>query len=296
MTEHHLDDDGGAIKTASIDLHAYGYDTDGGDEANCDVADVVGDQEPYGNVFEQNDQQSVYSELTYGSHTDSSSIGDYESHSSDYDDIEDDDHDDDDSDQVDENDNSTNCVIDNNQNIQEIDHVVAGDPLPIPLIEGDPFALDNQSNTNCGSESPKLDVDGLDLNIDVQNFDLAEFITKEDDDFPLDYNLSPTTASASVKIQGSLENVVRVIAPKPGDSDSDSDIIIDVEGLEPDERDDSNFKSTIQTVLPQTEYVDTIPDDDTPFVDNIKDDPSWTPTPISSVKKNNTTQHNKEVG
>ncbi|KAH8418000.1 hypothetical protein KR222_010194, partial [Zaprionus bogoriensis] len=214
---------------------------------------------------DDDDRQSQCSNSTFRTRTDSSSIGDYESHSSDYDD-----------------------------DIEEVtavhkDEAVAG------ILTMDALAL--QEDRKCRTLSTNTigsDADAFGLNIDVNNFDLADFITK--DDFTENLNslreketlpvvtmkepaaAAPTCTSRkvirSIKDDGpaqaaSLPKPV-IISSKSRDSDYDSDSIIDVETVDVIDVDESLWAAGLVDE-PATAT------DDLCYVDNVKADPSWCP-------------------
>lgn len=199
------------------------------------------------------DVQSQCSNSTFRSRTDSSSIGDYESHSSDYDDIEE------------------------------------------RLMPTDVFAMDHAErkqrtqSTNTVCSEP----DALGLNIDVNNFDLADFITKDDfaDTINSLRNIQhvkavPVAPETPIKLKTdsvqakkpqalTAERQVAALPPpviitsKSRDSDYDSDSIIDVETVDVIDVDESLW------VRRQLEAAKAT--DDLCYVDNVKADPSWCP-------------------
>ncbi|KAH8414321.1 hypothetical protein KR215_002990 [Drosophila sulfurigaster] len=228
-----------------------------------DDEDVAGDE-----------VQSQCSNSTFRTRTDSSSIGDYESHSSDYDD-----------------------------DVPDEPMASLGDAGH--LLTADMFALqDERKNRTLSTNTIGSDADALGLNIDVNNFDLADFITK--DDFA--DNLSSLRAKQAVKTMEQSPAPIAVLAPvaaipipiaapakakaattpavklvtalpkpviissKSRDSDYDSDSIIDVETVDVIDVDESLWVAKQQTA---GEAV--VPADDLCYVDNVKADPSWSP-------------------
>lgn len=137
------------------------------------------------------------------------------------------------------------------------------------------------------------------LSIDVNNFDLADFITK--DDFAENLNAcrkkeslqaqaqikSNTLADVPILLNPPVATIVAkpgVPSSKPGDSDYDSDSIIDVETVDVLDMNMANIWSIDKPAkMGQTP-------DELRYVDNVKADPSWSPR---SAKK--TTPTIKEV-
>ncbi|XP_026850239.1 uncharacterized protein LOC6591591 [Drosophila persimilis] len=225
---------------------------------------------------EGEDVQSQCSNSTFRTRTDSSSIGDYESHSSDYDD--------DDEEPVPEPELE-----------QERKHNTS-------LLRGNVDALDECSDRKSRTLSTNTivsEADALGLNIDVNNFDLADFITKDD----FSENISACRLAESKRIQEtaslthskvSLEppstpsgsagaataSVVRkptAVPTKLRDSDDDSDSIIDVETVDVVDVDETLW---VKGQLAQAEAASP---EDLCYVDNVKADPSWSPK--GSAKK-----------
>ncbi|XP_055840949.1 uncharacterized protein LOC129908483 [Episyrphus balteatus] len=157
-------------------------DEDDDDEDDDDVDE--GNNEDIGSrgIVAFNDVRSC-SRSTFRSRTDSSSIGDYESHSSDYDD---------DSDSM--------------------------EPL-------DDCALHSDGNA---FKKPTDDVDPFAMQLDVSTFDLAAFITQDDQIFDNHTPALVPNAGHNIKLQKTVEPTI----PLDSDSDSDSDVIVDVETVE----------------------------------------------------------------
>ncbi|XP_068152088.1 uncharacterized protein srl isoform X2 [Drosophila tropicalis] len=195
---------------------------------------------------DDDDAQSQCSNSTFRTRTDSSSIGDYESHTSDYDD--------DDNDAPDNND------------------------------------LDGQrKNRTLSTNTINSETDAFGLNIDVNNFDLAEFITK--DDFAENLNAvrlnekksqtlevspcaAPETGAVEITATASISAVAAAI-------DDDTDSIIDVETVDVIDVDESVWRAKHQTAGP----------DDLRYVDNVKSDPSWSPKSSANKKTIASTGH-----
>ncbi|XP_034485672.1 serine-rich adhesin for platelets isoform X2 [Drosophila innubila] len=223
------------------------------------------------------EDDDLQSQSTFRTRTDSSSIGDYESHSSDYDD------DDDDDDEI----------------VQMPDE---------RLLSTDAFVFqDERKCRTLSTNTVNSDADALGLNIDVNNFDLADFITK--DDFADNLNtlhksakkavsvtneapliLPPAQVSVPVPItvptkapiaptkSKSIEKPIAalpkpvIISSKSRDSDYDSDSIIDVETVDVIDVDES-----LWTAKQADETETVVAAEDLCYVDNVKEDPSWSP-------------------
>lgn len=192
-----------------------------------------------GNMSEEEDVQSQCSVSTFRTRTDSSSIGDYESHSSDYDDEE----------------------------IGDEDGKVA--PLE---------SFSDRKNRTLSTNTITSEVDAFGLNIDVNNFDLADFITK--DDFAENLNAcrmkqstvpkKPAVAKKAVALHGSSGQHSKSLTAMSIDSDGDDDSIIDVETIDVVDVDESSWADQAPT-----------PADDLCYTDNVKADPSWCPSKTS---------------
>ncbi|XP_037814735.1 myb-like protein O [Lucilia sericata] len=290
---------GGAIEIVTVDPND-GYDTDSEDEEDSDDDDDDDDDDEDNNALLNFDRQSQCSNGTFRTRTDSSSIGDYESHTSDYDDdSDDDDKDDDDNNLINNTALLQNALanmanMSNNANNSIID-------LHSNLVAPDDLLLDNSfhKSRTLSTNTLNSDVDGLGLQIDANNFDLAEFITK--DDFQLQNtsivsNQTHTAVTAAATAKSNIlpkndfatniaqtPSVVQVISSKLDDSDSDSDVIVDVETVEMDEDDASSLRKASEILKPTAAPVPLQTEEETPFVDNVKSDPSWSPT--QTVKK-----------
>ncbi|XP_055904644.1 uncharacterized protein LOC129940359 [Eupeodes corollae] len=138
------------------------------------------------------------SRSTFRSRTDSSSIGDYESHSSDYDD-----------DPVAMGFKTYPSKFSNNFSSKSV-----VDCIPDSDNNGSMKSIDNP--------------DPFATHLDVSTFDLAEFITQDDQVF---YNHSTQVANSSLR--NSIQNTVKLTISS--DTDSDSDVIVDVETVENEE-------------------------------------------------------------
>ncbi|KAH8313554.1 hypothetical protein KR067_007919 [Drosophila pandora] len=195
-----------------------------------------------GNLSEEEDVRSQCSVSTFRTRTDSSSIGDYESHSSDYDEEE----------NEDENENEDGQVA----------------PLE---------SFNDRKNRTLSTNTITSEVDAFGLNIDVNNFDLADFITK--DDFAVNLNACRMKQSTAPKKSAAAKNALPT--PAPGqhsksltamsmDSEGDDDSIIDVETIDVVDVDESLWADQEAT-----------PADDLCYKDNVKADPSWCPSKAS---------------
>ncbi|KAM7362236.1 PGC-1 family member spargel [Cochliomyia hominivorax] len=302
---------GGAFEIVTVNPNADGYDTDSEDEEDSD--DEMGHIDD-NDLFEI-ERQNHWSDDdggTFRTRTDSSSIGDYESHTSDYDD---DDDEDDDEEEVDDEEEEVNVKQNLFNNTSLIQNTLVNNnnsiiDLHTNLMQPDDLLLDAayHKNRTLSTNTLNSDVDGLGLQIDANNFDLAEFITK--DDFQLQNNLTPQIATTTttttttnnfntsevnkIKIASS---VVQVISSKCSDSDSDSDVIVDVETVEMDEDDASSLRKASEILKPNTLNVNvennkTSLEEDVPFVDNIKSDPSWSPAQSGKKVENYKVEEN----
>ncbi|KAH8247159.1 hypothetical protein KR032_011531 [Drosophila birchii] len=210
------------------------------------------------------DVRSQCSNSTFRTRTDSSSIGDYESHSSDYED--------------------------------EYDDIVDGDLNNGTAPSLHQTVISERKMRTLSTNTITSETDAFGLNIDVNNFDLADFITK--DDFSVNVNacrkkeaiktqapavkiaetvrataIAPVPAPVPTPAPTSAPNrPLKVVAPRPSatpskglnSDDDDSDSIIDVETVDVVEVDETLWATGQAT-------------DDLCFVDNVKADPSWCP-------------------
>ncbi|KAH8347231.1 hypothetical protein KR059_007043 [Drosophila kikkawai] len=203
-------------------------------------------------THDEDDVQSQCSNSTFRTRTDSSSIGDYESHSSDYED--------------------------------EYDDIVDGDinSGTVPSI----------SERKIRTLSTNTITSEFGLNIDVNNFDLADFITK--DDFA--ENLNACRIQEAIKTQAPVEQVVTktvgATAPAPAPATTPGPVrppkevisrpaAIPFKAMNSDDDDDSDSIIDVETVdvidVDETLWVAGQVTDDLCFVDNVKADPSWCP-------------------
>uniref|UniRef100_A0A1A9ZY27 RRM domain-containing protein n=1 Tax=Glossina pallidipes TaxID=7398 RepID=A0A1A9ZY27_GLOPL len=200
---------------------------------------------------------------TFRTRTDSSSIGDYESHSSDYDDEV--------ANDFDNRPNGTQqiseeCILQSSADDLLLENFNKFSPK-LSVNVGKTRTISNNSNVS--------DVDGLGLSIDANNFDLAEFITK--DDIGINSTLEPLINKDSGPINEIYlqPSTVQVTSSKPDDEcDSDSDIIVDIETVENDEN--TGLKPITELLNPRL-AADFTNEDDNAYVDNVKADPSWSP-------------------
>lgn len=290
---------GGAIEIVTVDPNAVGYDTDSEDDSDDDDDD---DEDDDNDLFKF-DHQSQCSNATFRTRTDSSSIGDYESHTSDYDDETGDDDDDDE----DANFMSNNALLQKSQNNSVLNANNSLFDLHSSLVAPDDLILGTSfhKSRTLSTNTINSDVDGFGLQIDAHNFDLAEFITK--DDFNLQSNTTnikfttnTTTASTTTKTNvlpkpevlttvahAPPSAVLNVISSKHSDSDSDSDVIVDVETVEVDEDDASTLRKATEILKPSCIETQIQPEEEVAYVDNVKSDPSWCPTTQPAKKLEN---------
>lgn len=215
---------------------------------------------------DDDDRHSQCSNSTFRTRTDSSSIGDYESHSSDYDDDVD-------------NDKTTNIGL-----AMDDECLLTADTLTL---------LDDRKIRTLSTNTVGSDADAFGLNIDVNNFDLADFITKDD----FTDNLTTLRAKESLPVQVTKQPIAPISKPKKTmpiskvlgdepadaaplpkpvvisstsrDSDYDSDSIIDVETVDLIDVEESVYSVGL--------IDETVATEDLCYVDNVKADPSWCP-------------------
>ncbi|XP_037953107.1 uncharacterized protein LOC119683496 [Teleopsis dalmanni] len=245
-------------------------------ENDSDINNAVNNHFQYDNI-DNIDCQSICSDNTFRTRTSSSSIGDYESHTSDYDD-EDNNNVDDNYNDVEENEYSVYSIEDGVYDFDANMVKYEEDEFVTSLFEAEAILSDKnldlpvenlvvEKNRTISTNTSGSDADGL--QVDPNTFDLAEFITKDDfnlneennshhDIIPIEENL--IQSKQIVK----LENSAGVL--KYEDSDSESDIIVDVETVE-NEEEDKSLLSCVKTEV-----------DDVQYIDNVKEDPSWSPT------------------
>ncbi|KAH8277497.1 hypothetical protein KR026_011655 [Drosophila bipectinata] len=204
---------------------------------------------------EDEDARSQCSVSTFRTRTDSSSIGDYESHSSDYEDED---------------------IVEDDFKSNKEDHTA---PLQ---------SFEDRKNRTLSTNTITSEVDAFGLNIDVNNFDLADFITK--DDFAENLNacrMKQTTVPKKSAVQTkalvapSVQHSASVTTMSlDSDTENDSDSIIDVETIDVVDVDESVWADQAATA-----------GDDLCYTDNVKADPSWCPkatkkpTPIAKEHK-----------
>ncbi|XP_017081734.1 uncharacterized protein LOC108115004 [Drosophila eugracilis] len=211
-------------------------------------------------LIEEEDIQSQCSDTTFRTRTDSSSIADYESHSSDYEDEYD--------------------IVDDEQ-----DEDLIGQNIATLQSSSDRKGRTLSTNTIIS------EADALGLNIDVNNFDLAEFITKDDfaenlnacrvkECLPtLDINKNTAETAVTSVLAPSAKPIAAIpkaLSSKARDSDYDSDSIIDVETVDVIDVDETSWVTAYSTEVVLTS-------DDLRYVDNVKADPSWSPKPTKKT-------------
>lgn len=294
FAEHRVTDNG-SIEIITVDpneIHS--------DETNSSDLDEA--------ELEHFERNSQYSNRTFRSRTVSSSIGDYESHTSDYDDddnyigqvvdVSDDFYYDDDvnnygDDDDDDDDEFDDCIINIHNGLcatQEYNMPPVPEAIAIKLekessyensmvpIENPPLATKHRT---ISTNTTTSDMDGLDLNVDANTFDLAEFITK--DDFLLAAPKNRDPDSNGISSMMGQTTTVQIISSK--DADSDSDAIIDVETVEIDPQTEKQLWS-MQSVLQKADDDERNNDEELNFEDNVNTDPSWSPK-TTLVKKDN---------
>lgn len=160
----------------------YDYDSD-------TESDTESDTDNQSKNVEKEDDNISCMTSSFRSRTDSSSIGDYESHSSDYDDDDDDEEDEED------------------------------EPIKIHQQLEEEVAHQKKINE---TKKVKEDADPFAMQLDVTTFDLATFITEDDQ------LLDNSNANNAIKSQKPTMPIVVV----KNDTDSDSDAIVDVETVD----------------------------------------------------------------
>lgn len=287
---------GRAIEIVSVDPNTDSYDSDSDEEESDDDDDDDDEDDGCEDDGDEHklldfERQSQCSNATFRTRTDSSSIGDYESHTSDYEDTDDDDSDD-------QEETAINKITINSVNsfpltTPNVDSSILD--LQASLVATDDLLFQPafHKNRTLSTNTVNSDVDGL-LQIDANTFDLAEFITK--DDFKLLNNATvphPVQRVATVNSISKFEKIVEKPASvvediklkkkhPATDSDSDSDVIVDVETVEVDEDAVCPLRKASESLKPSTAQL--MPkEEESPFVDNIKSDPSW--SPVSNAKK-----------
>ncbi|KAH8247718.1 hypothetical protein KR038_009123 [Drosophila bunnanda] len=226
-------------------------------------------------THDEDDVQSQCSNSTFRTRTDSSSIGDYESHSSDYED--------------------------------EFDDVVDGDLNSGTVPSLHQTIISERKIRTLSTNTITSETDAFGLNIDVNNFDLADFITK--DDFA--ENLNACRIKEAIKTQAPAIHVAEIVkAPAPAAVPTPAPTsapirplkvvvprtaVIPPEGLKSDDDDDSDSIIDVETVdvvdVDETLWATGQATGDLSFVDNVKADPSWCPktnkkpsvTPVKEV-------------
>ncbi|XP_036323451.1 uncharacterized protein LOC118737200 [Rhagoletis pomonella] len=281
FTHHQLPADG-AIEIITVDPNSLDSDTDL-DTDDTDDDDIGNDNElseDHGGEFDDN--QSQYSDATFRTRTDSSSIGDYESHTSDYDDSSDD--------EETAGDNINNQCDDIHTSNKTEALLLGIDQLPdltAGLLATDGIDVNGEfhlplENVIAGGKNRTMSTNTIGSDVDVNNFDLAEFITND--------NLSLNVPKENSKMNSKLQTKTIVptkMLPIPvkqnleTDSDADSDVIVDIETVDVD-----NAKSLWE--IASKSFVETKENgnNDVIYKDNVEEDPSWSP---KCAKKQDTT-------
>ncbi|CAD6992823.1 unnamed protein product [Ceratitis capitata] len=284
--EHQTPTDGG-IEIITIDPNSLDSDSDDDDDDDDgedtddmnegDSNGVADDHEINGmNYVDFDDNESQYSDATFRTRTDSSSIGDYESHTSDYDDS---------SDEEEIVDNvGNNQFVNMNLEARTDELLLDADELPdltsgllsadgIDLNASFQLHLDDIAATN--SKNRTLSTNTIGLDVDVNNFDLAEFITNDD----LTLNVpKEDIQTTGIEKPETVAVAKSITIPKTSnidsDSDADSDVIVDIETVDAD-MDKSLWKMASATAERSNDNVV----NDVAYEDNVKKDPSWSPKP-----------------
>lgn len=287
FAQHQLSADGDIeIITVNPDsLDSYSSSEDPNDDndmsSNEDKNNVL-------NYADFDDNQTEYSEVTFRTRTDSSSIGDYESHTSDYDDSSDEE-------EV-AGGMVNNLVVDINED-NEPDAPLLGidespdlteDQLAADGIDLDTSFLLQLEDTTAGNKICNMSKNTIGLDVDVNNFDLAEFITNDD--------LTLTVQRTNSQIINNVIQSKTVVPTKPltipiksnidSESDAESDVIVDIETVDVD-MDKSLWKMATGSAVTSEDNVI----NDITYEDNVKKDPSWSPKPTK--KQDNTPKETK---
>lgn len=176
------------------------------------------------------------SRSTFRSRTDSSSIGDYESHSSDYYDQD-----------LEEQ--------EMHSNYSKTDEAIEEEKLSENGLLVAPEDFSDISTIAKTTNGIDVEAPNFRLSVDTNAFDLADFITK-------DYNAVAVALNDSRLGQAVFSNL--------SDSDSDSDVIVDVETVD-NEFNAIDWNNSSKTYLGEVDESSAI------FVDNTDKDPSWNP-------------------
>uniref|UniRef100_A0A0K8VKM8 Peroxisome proliferator-activated receptor gamma coactivator-related protein 1 n=2 Tax=Bactrocera latifrons TaxID=174628 RepID=A0A0K8VKM8_BACLA len=229
------------------------------------------------NYADFEDNQSQYSEATFRTRTDSSSIGDYESHTSDYDDSSDE--------EGVARDMIHNQLVDINEDKKPDALLLGVDEIPdlsVGLLAADGIDLDTGfqlplEDIAAGNKNRTMSTNTIGSDVDVNNFDLAEFITNDD--------LALTVPKVNTQIINNVTQTVTAVPTKrlaaipvktniDSDSDAESDVIVDIETVDVD-MDKSLWKMATGSAVATEENVV----NDITYEDNVKKDPSWSPNP-----------------
>uniref|UniRef100_A0A0A1WVZ4 Peroxisome proliferator-activated receptor gamma coactivator-related protein 1 n=2 Tax=Zeugodacus cucurbitae TaxID=28588 RepID=A0A0A1WVZ4_ZEUCU len=274
FAQHQLPADGGieiiTVDPNSLDSDSEDSTTDDNDMSSAEDKNIVMKYADF------DDNQSQYSDATFRTRTDSSSIGDYESHTSDYDDSTDD--------EEIAGDVLNNQLVGINQDkkpdalllgIDEIPDLTAG------LLAADGIDLDAGfqlplEDIAAGNKNRTMSTNTIGSDVDVNNFDLAEFITNDD--------LTLTVPKVNSQINHNIIATNKAVATKrlaipvksniDSDSDAESDVIVDIETVDAD-MDKSLWKMATGSAVATADNAI----NDVVYEDNVKKDPSWSPKP-----------------
>lgn len=274
FAQHQLPADGG-IEIITVDPNSL--DSDSEDSNDDNNLSSNGDKNIVLNYADFDDNQSQYSEATFRTRTDSSSIGDYESHTSDYDDSSD------------EEDVAGDMI--NNQHVdingdKKPDALLLGvDEIPdltVGLLAADGIDLDTSfqlplEDIAAGNKNRTMSTNTIGSDVDVNNFDLAEFITNDD--------LTLTVPKVNTQIINNVTQTNTAVQTKrlaaipvktniDSDSDAESDVIVDIETVDVDMEKSLWKMATGNAVATEDSVVN-----DITYEDNVKTDPSWSPKP-----------------
>nr|XP_036212817.1 uncharacterized protein LOC106617806 isoform X2 [Bactrocera oleae]XP_036212818.1 uncharacterized protein LOC106617806 isoform X2 [Bactrocera oleae] len=274
FAQHQLPADGG-IEIITVDPNSL--DSDSEDSNDDNNLSSNGDKNIVLNYADFDDNQSQYSEATFRTRTDSSSIGDYESHTSDYDDSSD------------EEDVAGDMI--NNQHVdingdKKPDALLLGvDEIPdltVGLLAADGIDLDTSfqlplEDIAAGNKNRTMSTNTIGSDVDVNNFDLAEFITNDD--------LTLTVPKVNTQIINNVTQTNTAVQTKrlaaipvktniDSDSDAESDVIVDIETVDVDMEKSLWKMATGNAVATEDNVVN-----DITYEDNVKTDPSWSPKP-----------------
>ncbi|XP_067619212.1 uncharacterized protein srl [Eurosta solidaginis] len=292
FTQHELAADGD-VEIITVNPNSLHSNSDSDSDDYDDVVELHEAEKDDNNkgmeyIEFDDDNRSQYSNATFRTRTESSSIGDYESHTSDYDDS---------SGEEEEDDANANVI--KNNSLTAINtapphkEMLILTPHEMPDLTAGLLGADG-IDLGTGYELPLEDIavgttnrrtistNTIGSDLDVNNFDLAEFITN--DNFTLN--------AAEKVINPSLTKAVKITVPTrrltmpvkckvnedDSDSDGDSDIIVDIETVDVDAA-QTLWNGTMQPA-------EILKENDISFVDNIKKDPSWSPKTIKKHQEN----------